>query len=289
MGKAKKHISDYAHIVVGSFVLALAISFFLVPCKISTGGVSGIATVLYYHLNIPISITTLVINLALFACGYRTLAKTALLKTLVGIFVFSACIELTDFLAELCAPLVEELCGDIWICAIFGGVLVGLGVGLVVIKEASTGGSDFAALMLHKILPHISVAAFIMLIDCVIIIVSGFAFADYRIMFYSVASLYISNKVTDFIIVRGDNAKSVYILSARNDEIASEIMDKLERGVTAIKSRGCYANREGEMLMCIVRTKEVPKVIKITRNIDSAAFVVISEVKEVRGLGFKEE
>lgn len=285
----KKYALDYAYIAVGSLILAFAISFFLVPCKISTGGVSGVGTVLYYLFGVPLSITTLIINLALFALGYKTLAKSSLLKTLAGIFLFSASLELTDFLAELAAPVVAEFTSDIWVASIFGGVLVGLGVGLVVFKEASTGGSDFAALMLHKLIPYMSVAAFIMIIDTTIIVISGIALADYKIMFYSVVSLYISNKVTDFIIIRGDKAKSVYIISDKNEEIANEIMEKLERGVTAIHSRGCYGMTEREMLMCIVRTKEVPRVLAITRAHDKGAFTVISEVKEVRGLGFKEE
>ena len=286
MKKGKKIFLDYYCIVCGTFILALAINLFLVPCKISTGGVSGVATVLKIMSGIPLSITTLVINIALFIFGFKTLSKSSILKTVVGILLFSGFLQLTDYAFS---GFVDKITADIWVCSIFGGVLVGVGVGLVVLRDASTGGSDFAALILHKIIPHISVGTFIMIIDATIIVVSGIVLGDYLIIFYSVVSLFISNKITDFIIVGGDRGRSVYIVSKKNDAIAQRVMKELERGVTSIHSRGCYEGYEGEMLMCIVRTKEVPRIISIVREVDSSAFTVISEVKEVRGLGFKED
>jgi len=287
--KVKKHLIDYSIISLGSFILALGISLFLVPCKISTGGVSGVGTVLYHLFEVPLSVTTLIINLLLFACGFKTLPRSSIIKTLYGIVFFSLSLELTDFIASLLSGMVEQIVSDVWIAAIFGGVLVGVGVGLVVLKEASTGGSDFAALILHKLMPHVSVAVFIMIIDTVIILVSAFALSDFSITFYSVVSLYISNKVTDFILISGDTARSVYIISERNEEIANIIMERLERGVTAIHGTGCYSKEEKDMLMCIVRNKEVPRIISIVKEIDRGAFTIVSEVKEVRGLGFKED
>ena len=292
MKKVKKIFLDYAFIILGSFILALGISVFLVPCKLSTGGVSGVATIIFYtsKKTIPLFAPTLVINVVLFAFGFALLHKSSILKTIAGIGLFSGCLAITEMLAS--GPLyyfIKEIKKDTWICAIFGGVLVGVGVGLVVLREASTGGSDFAALMLHKIMPHISVGTFIMIIDTAIIVVSGFILEDYSIVFYSVVSLFISNKITDFILVGGDRGRSVYIVSKNSDAIAQRVMSELERGVTAIHSRGCYEGYEGEMLMCIVRTKEVPRILSIVREVDPSAFTVISEVKEVRGLGFKEE
>lgn len=289
MKKLKKHLVDYLSIALGSFILAFTVSVFLVPCKISTGGVSGVATVLFYLFEVPLSITTLIINLVLFAIGFRFLPRSSLVKTLAGIVFFSASLELTDLLALLMSNTISSIAKDVWISAIFGGVLVGLGVGLVIKRDASTGGSDFAALTLNKLIPHISVGVFIMIIDSAIIIFSGIVFADWSIMFYSIASLYISTKVTDLIVINGDNARCIYIISDRNNEISKRVMNDLERGVTALRGRGCYENNEREMLMCIVSIKEVPKVIGIIRDEDRSAFTVISEVKEVRGLGFKEE
>ena len=280
MEKAKKFLTDYLYIMAGAFILSFAITYFLVPVKISTGGVSGVGTVLYYIADIPLSVTTLVINAALFFFGYKTLQKGAVLKTVAGIVFLSAFLEIT--------PLFGCYDKDIFICSMFGGVLVGLGVGLVVYKEASTGGSDFAALILHKIIPYIPVATFILVIDSIVIIASGVVFRDYTIMFYSVLSLYISSKVTDWILVSGDYAKSVYIISKKHRAIAEAVMSDMERGVTGIYSYGCYSETDNMMLLCIVKNKEIPRLLGKIKTIDENAFTIISDVKEVRGEGFKE-
>ena len=208
MKSIKKILTEYFYIAIGSFILAFAISFFLVPCRISTGGVSGVATVFYHLFSIPLSATTLAINLGLFVFGVGTLKKSAILKTVAGIVFLSLFLEVTDYITILLNNAGFDFGDDIIISSVFGGVLVGVGVGLTVLVDASTGGSDFAAIMLHKLIPHVGIATFILIIDSVVIIASGFALDDVSIMFYSVISLYISSKVTDFILVRGDFAKS---------------------------------------------------------------------------------
>lgn len=274
-----KLLIDYIYIIAGSFILAFGINFFLVPIKISTGGVSGVATILLYVLKIPMSVTTLAINLVLFVFGYKTLSKGSIIKTLAGIVFLSLFLELTSQWSNYN--------DDMVIASIFGGVLVGVGVGLTVLKDASTGGSDFAAIMLNKKLPHISVASFILIIDAVIIITSGIVFHDYTIMFYSVLSLYISTKVTDVILVRGDFAKTVYIISGKSEEISKIVISELVRGVTGIYSKGLYSNNNQIMLLCVVKSPELPKLMEIVKRVDRSAFVIVSEAREVLGEGFK--
>lgn len=280
VAKLKKYIIDYLYIAVGSFILAFAINYFLVPCKISTGGVSGLATVVYYLFHIPLSVTTLIINFVLFFFGYKTLKKSAIAKTIAGIVFLSLFLEITEVFGSYSE--------DMLMSAVFGGILVGVGVALPVLKDASTGGSDFAALMLHKAIPYISVATFILFIDTAVIGISGIAFKDYTIMFYSVISLYISSKVTDRILVSGNYAKSVIIISEKHSEIADEVMQDMERGITSIYSKGCYHKKDNMMLMCIVKSREIPGLLEKIKRIDKNAFTIISEVTEVRGEGFIE-
>lgn len=280
MNNNKKILIDYLYIAIGSLILAFAITFFLVPCKISTGGVSGFATVIYYLFNIPLSVTTLVINLILFFFGYKTLKKDSIAKTIAGIIFLSLSLELTEHFGQYN--------DDVFISSVFGGILVGVGVALPILRDASTGGSDFAALMLHKAIPYISVATFILLIDTTIIAVSGIVFENYTITFYSVVSLYISSKITDWIIVKGNFAKSVFVISDKHEEIANEIMSEIKRGVTGVYSHGCYHKKDNMMLMCIVKSKEIPSLLERIKRIDKRAFTVISEVREVRGEGFIE-
>ncbi len=280
MTNIKAIIKDYVFIIAGAFILALGINFFLVPVKISTGGVSGIGTVLFYVFSFPISVTTLAVNVVLFLLGFRTLQRSSVLKTAVGIVLLSVFLEVTKHFGSYSE--------DVFIASVFGGILVGLGVGLTVSRDASTGGSDFAAIMLSRFFPHISVPFFLLAIDTIIILISGIVFGNYTLMLYSAISLYIASRVADMVLVRGDHAKSVFIISKNSGEISQNIMSSMERGVTGIYSKGIYNNNNGIMLMCIVRAKEIPKLLSIVRSIDNSAFTVISEVREVRGEGFKD-
>ncbi len=274
-----KSVKDYIFIVIGAFILAIGVNCFLVPVKISTGGVSGIGTMLLYAFSVPISVTTIIVNAVLFLLGFRMLQKSSVFKTAVGIVLLSVFLEATRYF--------KAYSEDIFIASVFGGILVGLGVGLTVSKDASTGGSDFAAIMLNRLFPHISVASFLLVIDTVIILISGMVFGNYTLMLYSAISLYIGSRVADMVLVRGDYAKSVFIISKSSGEISKSIMSSMERGVTGIYSKGLYNEKDGIMLMCIVRAKEIPKLLAIVKSIDSSAFTVISEVREVQGEGFK--
>lgn len=163
---------------------------------------------------------------------------------------------------------------------------MGVGVGLVVMRDGSTGGSDYAALILNRIFPHVSIATFILVIDTAVILLSGIVFRNFSIMLYSVISLYISTKVTDFLLIRGDFAKSVTVISPESEQIAAEIMEKMERGVTGFYTHGFYTERDGKSLVCIVRSREVSTVLGIVEKYDRAAFTYISDVRKVRGEGF---
>ena len=274
----KNKITDYFFIIFGAFLVAVGVNVFLVPLNISTGGVSGIGTVLYHTVQIPLWMTTVVLNAILFVFGYKTLDKAACFKTAVGIMFLTAFLAVTEY--------IPAFTDDILISSVFGGVIAGTGVGLTVLKGASTGGSDFAAMMLHKIIPHISVVGFILVIDVVVITASGIVFGNYTLMLYSFIALFLSSKVTDYILVSGNFAKCVYILSEKHEKISEYIMLGMNRGVTGIGVKGLYTGKDGRMLMCVVTGKEVPSVISAVKNIDKNAFTVISDVREVHGAGF---
>lgn len=279
----KKIALDYAFTALGCFILALGLTTFLAPMKLSSGGITALGTVCLHLFHIPLSLTTLVLNLILFVFAYRFLGKDSILKTLAGIALLSLFLQLTTELI----PVYKD--ADMPIATIAGGILVGLGVGLVVRRDGSTGGSDLAALVLHRIFPHISVATFILIIDCSIIVLAGCLFDDITITLYSIVSLYISTKVTDAIMAMGDAAKSIYVVSSKSQEIAQGIMDKFERGVTGIQSKGMYSDANSLMLLCVVGPKELPALVRMVRTIDKDAFVIISDAREVVGEGFKEQ
>ena len=272
---------EYAMIALGALLLAIGVNLFLLPFKISSGGVSSIATVFYYLFKIPLSVTTIIFNALLFIFSFKFLEKSSIIKTVAGIIFLSVFLQITSFIP----PYTE----DLFIATVIGGVLIGAGVGLVIRQEASTGGSDFAALMLGRIFPHIPVAVMIMIIDCAIVVLSGLVFQSITIMFYSAIALFIATKVSDAIIVMGDTAKSVYIFSPKNKEIATAIMEKFSRGVTGIYSKGMYSETDSTMLLSVVSPKELPFLIHLVRRIDKDAFVIVFDAREVLGEGFKQE
>ena len=275
-----KTVKSYIFIAIGAFLLAAGLNMFLVPCKISSGGVSSIGTIFLHKFNIPMSVTNIFFNAVLFVLGYKYVGKNSVLKTIAGIVFLSAFLEVTKYL-----PTFEE---DIFISTVIGGALVGIGVGFVVKVEASTGGSDFAGLILKKFFPHIPIATLILLIDGAIIIVAGIVFKSYMITFYSAIAMIIASKVTDSIMTMGDAAKSVYIMSSENDKISKMIMNAFERGVTGVYSKGIYTGQDNMMLLCVVSPKQLPRLVNKVKEIDKDAFIIVNEVREVLGEGFKE-
>jgi len=279
--KYRSYFIDLLFIIAGCAATALGITMFLSPNRISSGGVSSIGTVLLHLFGVRMSLTNLIANAVLFILGYRYLGKYAIVKTVEGIVFLTLFLELTGYL--------PAFTDDMMLATVVGGVLVGGGIGLCVRRGASTGGSDFAALIIKRFLPHISLANLILVIDCAIIVVSGIVFRSLTVTIFSVIAMYISSKVCDAIVLLGDAAKKIEIFSSKYDEISGHIMAKFERGVTGIHSTGMYSGEEKVMVMCVVSPKELPLVVSSVREIDRDAFIIITDVKEVLGEGFKQK
>ena len=275
----KAVIWDYVLITLGCAILAVGMNMFLVPSRLSSGGVGTLATVLLYLFDIPLSVTTLLLNALLLLIGFRYLRRAAIVKTVVGVVLVSVFLEPAAYL-----PVYTE---DVLMATLGGGILVGLGIGLVIRREGSTGGSDFAALILHRFFPHISTARLILIIDCIIIVVSGIVFRSVTVTLYSLVAMFVCSKVADLVLIHGSEAKSVYILSSLADEISEVVLREFSRGVTGIYSRGGYTERDRMMLLCVVSPKELPHLIRRVRAMDRSAFVIISDVREVVGEGFR--
>lgn len=275
----KKLVREYTFVIIGSFFVAAGLDLFLVPFNLSSGGVGTLGTILLHLFKIPLSVTNLACNAVLFVLGYRFLGKNSVFKTIVGIVFLSVFLEVTSFM-----PKFSE---DIILCCVCGGILDGIGIGLIVKVEGSTGGSDFACLILKRFLPHVPMSVLMLFVNGVIILIAGIVFESYVVAFYSTLAIYVSSKITDGILNVGDAAKSVQIISEKQEEIKAVVLQKFERGVTEFYSRGAYSGEEKVTLLCIVKPKEAPKLIKEVHAIDKTAFVVISDAKEVLGEGFK--
>lgn len=275
----KSYIRDFVLICLGTFIMALGLSYFLIPNNIAVGGASGVATILHAKFGFHVSLVVLIINAVLFFVSFKTMSKSVFIKSAIGTVALTIFLEITSN----AVPFTK----DILLASSFGGVLVGAGVGIVVRYGASTGGSDFLAIILHSVLKkRISVAKLILLIDGFIIFTAGILFNDYTLMLYTVISAFISSKLTDSIVEGGNSAKSVYIISDKSEEIGKEVMKILERGSTGIYGKGMYTNKDITLLLCVVKRNEIPKLRAIVSKIDDKAFIILSEVREVLGKGF---
>lgn len=274
-----KKIKEYLILTLGAFFTALALNMFLVPFQLSSGGIGTIGVVLLYFFKIPLSATNLVFNIVLFGFGINLLKKNSVIKTIYGIIVLSACLQITSYL-----PQFKE---DIFLAMVLGGFFDGLGMGLVLSVDGSTGGIDFAALMVKRKFSHISMADFMLFVNCAMYVISGIVFKSYLVTFYSMIAMFISAKVTDYVINVGDNAKAIMVVTENSSEIETMILNDFGRRATEIYSRGALTEESTKMLICVAKPRETPKIIKQTKQIDEKAFLFVYDVKEVFGKGFK--
>ena len=263
-------------IVAGALSMAVAYVWFLIPAKITPGGVSGAATIIYYLCNLPVGLVSLIINIPLFILGFKNEGREFVLKTLLATVLLSA---FTDYL-----PL-KPLADDPMLCAVFGGAILGLGLGLVVLAGATTGGTDMCAKLLVNKLPGLNMAWTLFAIDMLVIIAAMIAFSPIEGL-YSLITIFVSTKVMDFILEGFQTARAFTVISSATERIGSRIMNELERGVTCLKGRGMYSGRELEVLYCVVSNREIIRLKQIIKEEDENAFIVISDAHEVGGEGF---
>lgn len=279
----KSKIKDYALMTLGVAISVCGLNLFLVPNNIAAGGVSGIATIIHYLFNINLGLTIAVLNIPLFIFGFRKLGKLFAIRT-------GYCLALYSALAAV-IPADRPPTDDIILGCLYGGVLMGAGLGIVIKAGGSTGGSDMAGVILNAHFKTFSISTFVLIIDFLVIGTAAFVFKNegegYALALYAIASLYISTKLMDFITVGLQAAKAFYIISDKNDEIADMILTKMNRGVTALSAKGLYTGTDKTVLMCVIQWRsEGARLKSLVKNIDPKAFVIVGDVKEVMGEGF---
>ena len=263
-------------IVLGVAAMTVSYNMFLVPAQIAPGGVSGAATIVYYLTGLPIGAVSLAINLPLFLIGWKTGGRGFILRTLLATVLLSVLLD--------ALPL-PTLTGDPLLNTLFGGAILGAGLGLVVVGDATTGGTDLAARMICQKIPHLSMAWTLFALDMLVIVAAAIAFSPEEAL-YALLTIFVSTKVMDFIIIGAKSARAFTVVSARAEEISRRVMTELERGVTCWKGRGMYSGSEVSVVYCVVSSREVPRVKHIILSEDPNAFIVITDAHEVGGEGF---
>lgn len=281
----KESFRDYLLITIGTIILACGINMFFEKQNLVTGGVTGLAIVIKYISSgmfdggIPLWFTNIVLNVPLYLIGIKIRGRGFGKKTLYAIIFLSFALFFTKYMP---APPT-----DILLSSLFGGVLSGVGLGFVFIAYGTTGGTDLAANIIQHFIKHISVGKLMMILDGIIIFAGAVIFGAINTM-YALIAVYISGKVLDNMLEGVHFSKAVFIISDKAEIIADEIMRNLDRGVTGLNGKGMYTKMEKEILFCVVSKKEIFKLKEIVRNMDSKAFVIVSDAREVLGEGFIE-
>jgi len=283
MAILKTKLRDIINLVLGTFLVAVAINVFFVPNKISTGGASGVGIILYYLYQIPVSFWVLVINIPLFIISLKELGFKFCLRALIGTGLLIILLELTTPLTRYI-----EISNDLFIASIFGGLINGLGLSLVFRADGSTGGSDLLAQIIYKKRSASSIGSILLVIDTFVIVANAIVFNSITTALYSVVALYISKQTTDIVFEGVNYTKSVNIITKKGEEIAREILSQTERGVTISECIGIYTGEMYTHVISVMTIPQLPKVKRIVKEIDKTAFVYISNTNEVLGLGFKE-
>ncbi|MBL7971322.1 MAG: YitT family protein [Prolixibacteraceae bacterium] len=287
-----KWFRDYTLIVIGAFILASGFVFFISPHRIVPGGVYGVAIVVHYLTQgvfpfwpegIPIGLFGLMLDIPLILLGIKILGPRFGMKTVMGSVLTSTfMMAITYFREDGDAPLVN----DVLLSCVFGGVLVGTGLGLIFKSRATSGGSDIIAMIIAKY-TRIQLGQLMIYVDSTIVLLSLVAFKDWQIPLYSWVVIYITGKAIDMVLEGSDYNKALLIISEKHDEISHKILVDLERGGTYLKGTGMYTGNDKSIIYTVVSRREVAILEEYISTIDPDAFITVMDTHEILGEGFQ--
>lgn len=285
VGKGKINIKDFIFeigaTILGSFIMGVGISLFLLPNQLSSGGVTGIATILFYLLKIPMGVTILLINIPLLLMSIFKVGKGFFFKTVVGTVSLSVFIELLDKF--------EAFTTDRFLACIYGGIIVGIGTAILLKVNSSTGGIDLISYIAKEYRETIKLGNIITIMDTIIVLLNVILLKEVEIGLYSAIAIYLMGVIIDIMFEGIYFTKLVMIISDKNEEIAKKISEVIKRGTTGLYGKGMYTDKEKIILLCAASRRDISKIKIIARTIDKNAFLIITNSREVVGLGFKEK
>ncbi len=274
----KSNIFRHCGVIIGCLIAACSINLFVVPSHLLTGGVTGIAMIIYYLADLPIGVQTFIYNVPLLIASYKLLGKDYTVDVVIGTVIFSICLDATKFL-QAYAPV-----NDIMLASIYGGVFNGLGYGIVFRMNGSTGGFDILGAIVKKFY-SMNMGSTIFAFNCCIVGIAGFLFGIQPALF-TLICMYVNSHVTDKVIAGLNRKKAVLIISENSADIAEAIMHELKRGVTFLHGQGAFSGNERNVIMVVVSLTEVAKLKMIVNFLDKNAFLIMMSASEVMGRGF---
>ena len=276
----KKIIVEWAGTILGAAIMAFGVSSFLLPNQLSSGGFSGVATITYYLLNIPMGLMIMILNVPLFIFAGYKIGKDFFIKSLIGTASLSIFIDIFDKYPPVTT--------DRFLACVYGGAIIGIGTAVILRVGASTGGTELIANIIKIYNPYISMSSYLTAIDIVIIALNVIFFKHIEIGLYSAIAIYLYGQMIDIIFEGVYYTKLMFIISDKNEEIAKEITQEVKRGVTGLYGKGMFKEQDKLVLICAVSRGDISKIKDIAKKIDERSFIIIANAREVLGKGFKE-
>ena len=273
---ASERFFSYAQIMLGCLIGGAAYPLFMTPNRIAPGGITGVAMILNHLLRWPVGTVSLILNIPLFLISYRTMGRIFAFRSLIATVFFSVFIDILPLQPLTLDPLLGTL---------YGGVMLGIGLGLIMRGGATTGGSDMIARMVHRRFQFISVGSILFAIDFAVVLSAGFLIGTTEAL-YALINIFLTAKVMDVVIIGFSSNKACFVISSRWQEISQRVMKEMDRGVTQLTARGAYTGAERPTLLCVISRSEIMAFKRILREEDESAFVIIVEAHEAIGDGF---
>ena len=276
--KVKEFLIDTFIFVLGGILYSIAINCFLSKNNILNGGFTGIATILNYLFQLPIGTVIFIMNIPLFFVAFKKLGVKFVLRTVWATLINSLFIDLGAVL-----PVYQN---DLLLSSLFGGALVGLALGIIFIRNATTGVVDIIAKLVKLHFPHISIGRSILLFDAFVVVLGGIIYRNFESMLYAAVVIFVSAQVLDYVIFGVSRGAMILIISEQSEKLCNMIISDLDRGVTILKAQGGYSKADKDVLLCACFDNQTHKLIKKIKSADENAFFIVTQSKQILGNGF---
>lgn len=278
--KIKTFSVNLIKMAIGALIMAIGIEQFLLPNQLSTGGFSGIGTIIYYTTGISVGTSMILLNIPLFLVAYFKVGRKFLINAIIGTLLLSYFLNIFQHF--------NPITHDRFLAFLYGSIIVGIGTAIVLKANGSTGGTELLANVIRKSKIRLTTGTLVGIFDTAIVAANTMFFGEIEIALYSAVAIYVMGKILDIFFEGIDFAKMLIIISPKWEQISIQISNELRRGATALYGRGMYKKEEKQILLCVMSRAEIREARKIIDEIDPSAFIIITNAREVYGEGFKE-
>ncbi len=275
----RKSLETIICVLLGNIALAVAVGAFIVPHGIITGGSTGIALTINHYVKGNLSVTIFIVNIILFILGTIVLGKKFALTTLVSTVVYPVFLSIVQAI-----PGITKLTDHVMLASLYGGAVLGLGIGLVVRVGASTGGTDILALVLHKWF-HIPLAVFIYMVDFSVLLCQAF-FSNSEQILYGILVLVVAAMALNRVMLMGQSQIQLFIITEKYEEVKEKVLKEIDAGVTMVHIETGYGAKQQKGVLCVIPNRKLYSVNQVVQTVDPKAFITITQINEVRGRGF---